>query len=157
MEKQQLENIFRNFLKRGKYRITPERFEILEAALNYNGHFGADDLFIELKNNKSAISRATVYNTLELLVQCDILLKRNFGDNITRYESCNTKAGHDHLICMECGKIIEFSNPRVKKLVKEVCEEMDFDFSNYSFNIFGKCKDGHTHNFQFEDSQSDSK
>lgn len=157
MDKHQFENIFRSFLKRGKYRITPERFEILEAALDYNGHFGADDLFIDLKNKKSPISRATVYNTLELLTQCDILLKRNFGDNVTRYESCNIKTGHDHLICTECGKIIEFSNPKVKELVKEVCAAMQFDFSNYSFNIFGKCNGKHSNHFEIEEDSSDQK
>ena len=136
----QASEIFRDFLKKGKNRITPERFEVLEAALEYEGHFGADDLFILMKNRKSSVSRATVYNTLELLVQCDLLIKRNFGDNLTRYESNFKKQSHDHLICMDCGRIVEFINQKVKKLPDEISEELGFDFESYSFNIFARCK-----------------
>ena len=78
MKHEKASEVFRNFLKSGKNRITPERFEVLDAALDFEGHFGADDLYILMKNNKSRVSRATVYKTLELLVQCDLLSKRNF-------------------------------------------------------------------------------
>lgn len=132
--------IFKDFLKRGKYRITPERFEVLEAALEHEGHFGADDLYVKMKNTKSVISRATVYNTLELLTQCELISKRNFGDNITRFESNFKRQTHDHLICVDCGKIIEFTDPRIKKIPQEICDNFDFEFHSYSFNIFGRCK-----------------
>jgi len=132
--------IFRSFLKRGKYRITPERFEVLDAALDHNGHFGADDLFIQLKNLKSKVSRATVYNTLELLAQCDLLSKRNFGDNLNRFESNFKRQSHDHLICVECGKIVEFSDSRISDIPKEISEKFGFEMSSYSFNIFARCK-----------------
>jgi Fur family ferric uptake transcriptional regulator len=132
--------IFKDFLKRGKNRITSERFEVLDAALEHEGHFGADDLYVKMKNSNSAVSRATVYNTLELLSQCDLISKRNFGDNITRFESNFKKQTHDHLICVDCGKITEFSDPRIKKLPQEICDNFDFEFNSYSFNIFGRCK-----------------
>jgi Fur family ferric uptake transcriptional regulator len=132
--------IFKDFLKRGKNRITPERFEVLDAALDHEGHFGADDLYIKMKNSKSAVSRATVYNTLELLAQCDLITKRNFGDNITRFESNFKKQTHDHLICVDCGRIIEFTDPRIRKIPQEISESFDFEFHSYSFNIFGRCK-----------------
>ena len=86
MKNIQAAEIFKNFLKSGNHRVTPERFEVLDAAVEYQGHFGADDLYIVMKNQKSRVSRATVYNTLELLVECNLVGKRNFGDNITRYE-----------------------------------------------------------------------
>ncbi len=140
MKNQQAAEIFRSFLKSGSNRITPERFEVLDAAIDYEGHFGADDLYILMKNRKSRVSRATVYKTLELLVQCDLLTKRNFGDNLTRYESSYKKQNHDHLICMDCGRIVEFSNPKVKKLPEEISEELGFDVESYSFNIFARCK-----------------
>jgi Fur family ferric uptake transcriptional regulator len=132
--------IFKDFLKRGKNRITSERFEVLDAALEHEGHFGADDLYVKMKNSNSAVSRATVYNTLELLSQCDLISKRNFGDNITRFESNFKKQTHDHLICVDCGKITEFTDPRIKKLPQEICDNFDFEFNSYSFNIFGRCK-----------------
>ncbi len=119
MKNEKAAEIFRSFLKQGKNRITPERFEVLDATLDFEGHFGADDLFIKLKNSKSKVSRATVYNTLELLAQCDLLSKRNFGDNLTRYESNYKRQTHDHLICVDCGKIVEFSDQRLNKIPAE--------------------------------------
>ena len=112
----------------------------MDAALVQEGHFGADDLYIQMKNRKSRVSRATVYKTLELLVQCDLISKRNFGDNISRYESSYKKQIHDHLICMDCGRIVEFANPKVKKLPEEISEELGFEVESYSFNIFARCK-----------------
>lgn len=140
MRNEKAAEIFRTFLKEGKNRITPERFEVLDAALEHDGHFGADDLFIQLKNLKSKVSRATVYNTLELLAQYDLLIKRNFGDNLTRYENNFKKQTHDHLICVDCGKIVEFSEPRLNKIPQEVSERLGFEIDSYSFNIFARCK-----------------
>lgn len=140
MKHPQASEIFREFLKSEKNRITPERFEVLDAALDYEGHFGADDLYILMKNNKSLVSRATVYKTLELLAQCELLIKRNFGDNITRYESSYKKQTHDHLICMDCGRIVEFSNKKIKDFPKEISDELGFELESYSFNIFARCK-----------------
>ena len=140
MRNEKAAEIFRTFLKQGKNRITPERFEVLDAALEHDGHFGADDLFIKLKNLKSKVSRATVYNTIELLAQCDLLSKRNFGDNLTRYESNFKKQTHDHLICVNCGKIVEFSDERLNIIPQEITKKLGYELDSYSFNIFARCK-----------------
>jgi Fur family ferric uptake transcriptional regulator len=140
LKNEQATQIFKDFLKRGKNRITPERFEVLDAAIEHEGHFGADDLYIKMKNSKSAVSRATVYNTLELLAQCELISKRNFGDNMTRFESNFKKQTHDHLICVDCGRIIEFTDSRIKKIPKDISDSFDFEYLSYSFNIFGRCK-----------------
>ncbi len=92
-----------------------------------------------MKKKNSNISRATVYNTLELLTQCSLLSKRNFGENKTRYESNFERSSHDHLICTDCGAIMEFSNPKVNKLIEEITSELGFQPTGYAFNIFGKC------------------
>ena len=97
-----------------------------------------------MKNSNSSVSRATVYKTLELLVQCDLLKKRNFGDNMTRYESGFKRQVHDHLICVDCGRIVEFSDSRIKLLPEEICSDLGFDLESYSFNIFGRCRDPKT-------------
>ena len=140
MRNEKAAEIFRTFLKDGKNRITPERFEVLDAALEHKGHFGADDLFIQLKNLKSKVSPATVYNTLELLAQYDLISKRNFGDHLNRYESNYKRQTHDHLICVDCGKIIEFSDARLSKIPQEVSDKLGFEMDSYSFNIFARCK-----------------
>ncbi len=141
MKNQQAADIFRKFLKEEEHRITPERFEVLDSALEYEGHFGADELYVVMKSKFSHVSRATVYNTLELLVQCELLIKRNFGDNTTRYENNFKKQQHDHLICVDCGRIVEFFNAKIKKLPGEISDELGFDMESYSFNIFARCKD----------------
>lgn len=135
--------IFTDFLKSEKHRITPERFEVLDFALKQNGHFGADELYIVMKNASSNISRATVYNTLELIAKCGLVIKRNFESGKSTYESAYKRQNHDHLICTNCGEIIEFHSPEIEKIVTEVCERLGFEVSAYSFNIFGKCKDEH--------------
>ncbi|NWF90722.1 MAG: transcriptional repressor [Ignavibacteriaceae bacterium] len=140
MKNKKAAEILRQFLKKGQNRITPERFEVMDAALDYEGHFGADDLYVIMKNNSSRVSRATVYKTLELLVQCNLLCKRNFGDNMTHYESLYRKQNHDHLICMDCGRIVEFPSTSLENIPSQLCNELGFDFSSYSFNIFARCK-----------------
>lgn len=136
----QASEIFREFLKGEKNRITPERFEVMDSALDYEGHFGADDLYILMKNQNANVSRATVYKTLELLVQCNLISRRNFGDNLTRYESNFKKQTHDHLICMDCGRIVEFSDERIKEFPHQISSELGFNLESYSFNIFARCK-----------------
>jgi Fur family transcriptional regulator, ferric uptake regulator len=130
---------FKKFLKRGDGRITLERFEVLDYAMGYDGHFGADELYVKMRSNLANVSRATVYNTLELLAQSELLSKRNFGENKTLYESNIGKSTHGHLICTTCGAIKEFSNSRIQSIVKQISGEIGFEVSGYSFNIFGKC------------------
>ncbi|MBU0558020.1 MAG: transcriptional repressor [Bacteroidetes bacterium] len=139
MEKEKAHDQFKKFLKEGKHRITPERFEVLDYVLEFKGHFGADELFVEMKNNNSNVSRATVYNSLELLAQCDLLSKRNFGENKSYYESAFNRKNHDHLICTDCGSIKEFSTAKITDIVDKICTDLGFESSGYSFNIFGKC------------------
>lgn len=141
MKHKQAAEIFRDFLKHEKNRVTPERFEVMDAALDYDGHFGADDLYIIMKNSNSSISRATVYKTLELLAQCELLSKRHFGENLTRYESSFKRQTHDHLICVDCGRIVEFTDKQMKEIPQKISDELGFDLESFSFNIFGRCKD----------------
>ena len=141
MKHKQAAEIFRKFLKSGKNRITPERFEVMDAALDHEGHFGADDLYILMKNSDSGVSRATVYKTLELLAQCNLLSKRHFGENMTRYESSFKRQTHDHLICVDCGRIVEFSDSRIENLPDKISTELGFEIESYSFNIFARCPD----------------
>jgi len=114
---------------------------VLEAALVQKGHFAADELYLELKNNKSNVSRATVYNTLDLLEKCNLLLRRNFGGKTQRYEKITPNKNHDHLVCSRCGRIVEFNSSGLNKLIRKIAEENNFEFRDYSINIFVKCND----------------
>lgn len=138
MKYQDLIEHFKSFLRKEKHRITPERLIVLDYALKHKGHFSADDLYLKMN---SEVSRATVYNTLDLLAKCKLITVRNLGDNMKRYESNASKDHHDHLICTECGKIIEFHSPDLERIQQEICKHNNFEPSKYSFNIYGRCKD----------------
>lgn len=139
MNKDRVHEKFKKFLKAGKHRITPERFEVLDYAIETGNHFSADELYLKMKNGNSNVSRATVYNSLELLVKCEMLIKRNFGDNKTLYESSYNKQNHGHLICKVCGEIIEFNNAKVSEIVEKIVVDIDFSPDSFQFNIFGQC------------------
>ena len=139
MEKLKAHEILKEFLKNTKNRNTPERYEVLDYALGFDGHFTADELFIAMKNGGSFISRATVYNTLELLTQSGLLILRSFGDKQKRYENNVQKQAHDHLICMDCGHVVEFIRPEVAAIAHSICNERGFQPDAYSFNVYAHC------------------
>ncbi len=130
---------FTTYLKAGNYRITPERFVILGAVMNFDGHFDADELFFQMKTGGQKVSRATVYNTLDLLQDCGLISKYRFGENHSRYEKAFGRPHHHHLICLSCGDIIEFVNDRIEKIQKEVSEANKFKVQTSTLQIFGIC------------------
>ncbi|HTX18931.1 MAG TPA: transcriptional repressor [Bacteroidota bacterium] len=131
---------FTKYLKAGNYRITPERFQVLESIMNYEGHFDADGLFLQMKTVGLKVSRATVYNTLELLQDCGLISKYRFGENHSRYEKAFGRPHHDHLICLECGDIIEFVSDKLGRIQTEVCRANEFKPQSSTLQIFGICK-----------------
>ncbi len=140
MNKDKAKEQLEEYLKSHNYRVTKERFEVLNAAMNYNGHFEADELFAILKSKKSKVSRATIYNTLEVLVNCGLIFKHRFNDNLSRYEKAFGRSRHDHLICLGCGDIIEFVFPQIEVIQKDICKKQNFVPQNSTFQIFGYCK-----------------
>jgi len=127
------------YLAEQRLRPTRERFLLLEQIMAMSGHFDADELFASLSARGLKASRATVYNTLDLLVDCGLISKYRFGENHSRYEKAFGRPRHDHLICLECGDIIEFVSDKLDKLQKEVCEERKFKLQNSTLQIFGMC------------------
>ena len=136
-----IKNIFISYLKDNAHRITNERFLILDAALNMTEHFDADELYLQMKNDYINVSRATVYKTLELMNDCNILTKHNFKGDRTRYEIKIGRNPHYHIICLICKKIIEFEYPMIEKLQKKICKENKFQMVDHSLQVFAKCED----------------
>jgi Fur family ferric uptake transcriptional regulator len=124
---------------KGNLRTTPERLAILDAVLETQGHFDAENLYYRLISGGMKVSKATVYNTLELLLNAGLVSKYRFAENSSRYEKAFGRPRHHHLVCLECGDIIEFVNEKLDRTQEEVCADNRFTPQSYSLQVFGTC------------------
>jgi Fur family transcriptional regulator, ferric uptake regulator len=131
---------FIQYLKQRKQRLTPERFEVLDAVLKSDGHFDADEIFVSLKRRRSKVSRATVYNTLETLTACGILVRYRFGERLARYECAYGADHHHHIICRRCGRIEEFIDKRIDRFARDVTSSMHYTLEHAMIHIYGMCE-----------------
>ena len=134
--------IFSAYLEQHALRKTPERFAILEEIYSRNDHFDAEQLYIHMKNESYRVSRATVYNTLELLAACDLIKKHQFGKNQAQFEKSYGFKQHDHAICLATGNIFEFCDPRIQQIKDMVKELLGFEVTHHSLTLYGYSKEG---------------
>src|SRR3989304_4538670 len=132
-------DILKRYLLEKNLRPTRERFLLLDEILKMNGPFDPDQVYANLSKKKLKASRATVYNTLDLLVSCGLISRYRFGENHSRYEKAYGRPRHDHMICLECGDILEFLTPKLEGIQREVCQEKKFEPHNSTLQIFGIC------------------
>jgi Fur family transcriptional regulator, ferric uptake regulator len=122
-------------------RSTDQRRLIVETFFNVPNHISIEELLAEVRSKDPKVGYATVYRTLKLLAECGVAFERRFGDGLTRYELADEEAHHDHLICVDCGKIQEFEEPEIEELQDAVAQKYGFELRSHKLEMYGICPD----------------
>ena len=138
---EEVKKLFTAHLENKGLRKTGERYAILEEIYARSGHFDVDELYAGMKERGLQVSRATVYNTLDLLVEQGLVSKHQFGRNLAQYEKSYGYRQHDHVICTECHKVVEFCDPRIHGIQTMVGDLLNFHILHHSLNLYGICGD----------------
>lgn len=141
-----IKEVLRQYLKDKGLRNTPERYTILEEIYNYDQHFNVDDLYLLMIQRKYHISKATIYNTIEVFLDAGLIRRHQFGDGAT-YEKSYFDKQHDHLVLYksnsdkEIAEIIEFCDPRIQAIKESIENAFNVKIDNHTLYFFGYKKE----------------
>ena len=131
--------VFNEYVRRQGLKNTSQRVTILETFLGSKSHYSTEELYLKLRKKNPKIGYATVHRTLKLFAECGIAIEVDFGDGQTRFEPLNVDQHHDHLVCTNCGLIIEFTNPQIENLQQQVAAQYNFTIERHRHELYGLC------------------
>ena len=141
MTDQNAKDNFRSYLATQGLKSTRQRDIILDEFLCAGAHLSTEELYLRLREQYAHIGYATVHRTLKLFAECGIAESRHFGDGQTRYEWSAGEDHHDHLICTDCGAIVEFENPQIEALQESVARQHGFRIERHRLELYGRCRE----------------
>ena len=133
--------IFRRYLRERSLPVTSQREQVALVLFSAGGHLSVEDIEQLLRRRGQHVGKATIYRTLDLLAQSGMVHERDFGEGFRRYERAPGHPHHEHLICLRCGKVVEFSNERLEKMKELIASEYGFQHRHHRLEIYGVCRE----------------
>ena len=127
------------YLNEKKLNVTQQRLQIANLFLALPGHHTLEEIYLAVREKTSNIGQTTVYRTIKLLCDAGLAREIRLEDNSSRYESNVDRGHHDHMLCQQCGKLVEFVNDDIERLQEQIAEQYGFTLEGHHLLLFGTC------------------